>query len=847
MNDEGATNHRDVHAGRGPVGAYGDGLSVVVISLGAPLIVREAIRSLQRQKPTPEIIVVNSGGGDIEFAVGGFDVDVVLTSERVMWPGEARNVGLDAASMRYVAFLACDCEAGTDWVSLRLKRHRAGAMVVTNAVANRDRWNPVSIACHAMTFGRRFPSLPAAIADRYGGSFDRHLFEEHGPFREDLRIGEDTEILSRIGIERTEWAPDIITIHQNPRTPLAAILDKYRRGQRFGYHWRSARGSRLAVRWYNRTRNIMPLIALGLRGPERISSWAILPFILALTFAHELGVRSSTRTRNRVREAMDGGDHERALAIERDAWSRLGSEATLLNIVDLLTALQRDDELRNFLAEVEAGRTAFWMVAQANVRRMELLHDWNGIIAYLDQHRHVMRRNVTLVAAYVAAMSLCGRIAEAGTVVAAYRGPRHQRAFFLQVEIMLSTGEREKAWKAYDGLPLKTKHLMPKQLFGAMFGAALGTGGTDAARRFLDSQTHDTNDAVFGLRKVIYTMKLESLVALSTGTPLPANRQRSEDRVPEVSSSKKLGGLFPDAIKQLREFRSALEGFHPDPSLLFEDTVAVARRMSTVISERQPFSLIRLGDGEGNLLPYRTEWASHCAIDFATTRRAWWGQAAAIDGEYDMLQEMLIRAIDGADIIGIPEVHRLANSMALNKNLRGLLASHDFLAAKLAHDPSWFDGRIITSCHVHQSLAYWGFWDLLIPKMREVSVITCHSALGEILSRRYGVAVISEYLLPPEAKFSTVFGRSPMMRHFPERFQELMAELGALRNPGIVLVAGGILGKAYGECIRANGGVAIDIGSFADHLCGHMTRSLEETSLFNGPKIDRRILAERIS
>jgi len=131
--------------------------------------------------------------------------------------------------------------------------------------------------------------------------------------------------------------------------------------------------------------------------------------------------------------------------------------------------------------------------------------------------------------------------------------------------------------------------------------------------------------------------------------------------------------------------------------------------------------------------------------------------------------------------------------------------------------------------------------------MREVSVITCHPALRGVLSQRYGVSINREYLLPPEAKYSIAFGTSPEVRHFPERYRELTAELGALQNPGIVLVAGGVLGKAYCEVIKARGGAAIDIGSFADHLCGYMTRSLEETSLFKGPRIDPRILAERIS
>src|SRR5262245_63969718 len=65
----------------------------------------------------------------------------------------------------------------------------------------------------------------------YGASYDQRLFEEHGYFREDLRVGEDNEFNRRLQT-RPKWNKRILTLHRNPTRLFPLIADQYRCGER---------------------------------------------------------------------------------------------------------------------------------------------------------------------------------------------------------------------------------------------------------------------------------------------------------------------------------------------------------------------------------------------------------------------------------------------------------------------------------------------------------------------------------------------------------------------------------------------------------------------------------------
>ena len=131
-------------------------LAVVVLAVGAPLEAVDAVRSALDQKTPVEVVVVNSGGGGMTQLLVRHGLEVpVIERQETLYVGAARNLGINATSAPYVAFLAADCRATTDWARRRIDAHRAGAPAVGSAIENANTRNPFSWASHFATWSRR--------------------------------------------------------------------------------------------------------------------------------------------------------------------------------------------------------------------------------------------------------------------------------------------------------------------------------------------------------------------------------------------------------------------------------------------------------------------------------------------------------------------------------------------------------------------------------------------------------------------------------------------------------------------------------------------------------------------
>lgn len=193
-------------------------LACVVLSLGADKALVDAVRSLADQQPRPEIVVVNSGGGDAEGVLrpAGLDVPVITQLARAT-PGAVRNLGIRSTRAPYVAFLAADCLAEPDWVANRLRLHQKGERAVASIITNPYPKNPFATAVQLFFYFGRMKETPVRARKFYGVSYERTLFERFGLFREDLDRHEDGEFNRRISRDATiAWAPDVRTAHRHP-------------------------------------------------------------------------------------------------------------------------------------------------------------------------------------------------------------------------------------------------------------------------------------------------------------------------------------------------------------------------------------------------------------------------------------------------------------------------------------------------------------------------------------------------------------------------------------------------------------------------------------------------------
>lgn len=275
-------------------------ISVIIISLGADPLLADAVKSIQAQGVPCEIIVANSGGGDVRSVLGrdAEHVTIVECQER-LFAGGARNLGLKAATSPYIAFLACDCLAAPGWLRHRLRRHRKGAAAVASAMLHDRPWNLVAWADHLLLFPRRLPHLHRSRALRYSVSFERALIDRRGLFDDTLRIGEDTEYLTRLsGKERPAWAPGVVTIHRNNTRLADFVRDQYRRGRRFGsasYSVLKSNPQRLFRSTLRAARQVPGLAIRGLRGRDRVLAIASLPIYAIGLAARLYGIRSASK------------------------------------------------------------------------------------------------------------------------------------------------------------------------------------------------------------------------------------------------------------------------------------------------------------------------------------------------------------------------------------------------------------------------------------------------------------------------------------------------------------------------------------------------------------------------
>lgn len=208
-------------------------IAVVVIGLRAPKYLFDAVRSLIGQDIVPEIVVVNSGGGDAAAVLGDqrSSVTLVEISEPV-FVGAARNMGIQVSRAPFVAFLAADCIAAPGWIAERLKAHMEGHSAVGCVVENDKTGNPFAWAAHLMIYGHRM-TASTYEGQAYGASYDRTLFDKYGYFSETMIIGEDSEFHSRF--KQSDFVslhPGIRTIHRNPGGPISFLAEQWRRGTR---------------------------------------------------------------------------------------------------------------------------------------------------------------------------------------------------------------------------------------------------------------------------------------------------------------------------------------------------------------------------------------------------------------------------------------------------------------------------------------------------------------------------------------------------------------------------------------------------------------------------------------
>jgi glycosyltransferase involved in cell wall biosynthesis len=216
-------------------------ISVIVPCYRSRHRIDHALGSLRRQDLDEpwEVIVVDSGDdGAADYVTSAYPEARVVRSKRRLYPAAARNLGVEAARGRFVAFLADDGVAEPAWLRRRLQRHREGYAAVGGAITNGTPWHPVGTACYFSEYSAQLPSERILGEQRipHGLSYERAVVQRLGGFPEQFKTGEDTILNARLLEQGASICldPRIRQAHVNLTSLRAYLRHLYEHGYGFG-------------------------------------------------------------------------------------------------------------------------------------------------------------------------------------------------------------------------------------------------------------------------------------------------------------------------------------------------------------------------------------------------------------------------------------------------------------------------------------------------------------------------------------------------------------------------------------------------------------------------------------
>lgn len=260
------------------------------------------------------------------------------------------------------------------------------------------------------------------------------------------------------------------------------------------------------------------------------------------------------------------------------------------------------------------------------------------------------------------------------------------------------------------------------------------------------------------------------------------------------------------------------------------DTEKITVFMNGRLSNREPTSVVRLGDGEGLVLARPTP------EDAALWPRICFNFGPQITArQVDSLADLLSCAVESADVVGIRDDLLNVDFQPDNFNLSPDEFLQRFRAsfrlrpvdAKLGYPPVlWLAhlhrflstqkfrrGTIFTSAWIHFQLSSSGALVKMMREQERVGLISAKVALAKALEKQLKIRV--DYYEVPE-RYAEAAANGTDRVHFPDEFDRTMQALQVAYRGQLFLVGAGICGKVYCHRVRELGGIGLDIGAVCD-------------------------------
>lgn len=261
-------------------------------------------------------------------------------------------------------------------------------------------------------------------------------------------------------------------------------------------------------------------------------------------------------------------------------------------------------------------------------------------------------------------------------------------------------------------------------------------------------------------------------------------------------------------------------------------TEQTVEKINLAIKSNEPFSLVRIGDGE--YLFVENEKVS--LRDLETIIWVHFGRQPFPDRYVKFIGDSIVKSAQNADIIGLFRGPLVLSEVdgALQRVLHGAI-HRDMIGA----------GASIVNADIHNDLLTKRLYGEFLSNLPFLGIVTCRD-LGSAISKHFGIPEVKTYLIPEQSQFVSDYSRFSSERpHFPDVFFELERSIKVPFPGAVFLVGAGVVGKAYCDIIKARGGIAIDIGSVFDAWEGVMSRSQFSNPLYNEIASELRLIDRR--
>lgn len=268
----------------------------------------------------------------------------------------------------------------------------------------------------------------------------------------------------------------------------------------------------------------------------------------------------------------------------------------------------------------------------------------------------------------------------------------------------------------------------------------------------------------------------------------------------------------------IQKAMDALEKLKDSGSYL--DAKEAHQYVMSAVTERRPFSFVRLGDGEGAWLSFNSYDEGRYGALYDANRRSflfdWFGSDRLLkDDDFLRFSINLQKEFAAHDLLGIPPAARLLQERGF-LSMRGISAAVNVFRFLDIFDG--VSGQKLCSNSINLTLNGIGFYQDLLAASETVNLITSQSGLADMLRAR-GIKVGDVVNVPGDSRnFWRADETGEPLCQYPGFHNETKEKLRSRMHYGDTwLVAAGFVGKSSISVVRERGGIAFDLGSLADH------------------------------